>query len=418
MPDRQNFKFPKRFLWGAATSAHQAEGGNYNQWSIWELENAKSLATQAPYQFDDLENWSDIKKDATNPANYVSGKAANHYELYEQDIELLQRMNMNAYRFSIEWSRIEPEQGAWNVSEVEHYRKVLEACRKRGITPVVTLFHFSLPVWFAEMGGFEKKSNVRLFADFAERVLQELGDAVTYVITVNEPVVYATECYREGRWPPQGQSWLRMRRVIVNLALAHNMVASRLHENSRRYKVSVAKNSVYVYPGDDSILSVQTAAFLQYLQDDYYLKKVIKSCDFLGINFYFGDRIYGYRTHNPDNRFNDVGWDMQPQLIQRVLERLSEKYDKPILITENGLADSADAHRQWWITQTIIAMQKAMANGVELIGYIHWSLLDNFEWDKGTWPRFGLIKVDYRTMKRTPRASAVWFAKILKKIRG
>jgi beta-glucosidase len=157
---------------------------------------------------------------------------------------------------------------------------------------------------------------------------------------------------------------------------------------------------------------------MQYQRDDMFLRKVIKQCDFLGVNYYFSERVYGYRVHNPDERLNDLGWDMQPQYLERALERLSEKYKKPIIVTENGLADASDEDRQWWLMQTILAMQRAMRNGVELLGYFHWSLTDNFEWDKGYWPRFGLYAVDYRTMERTPRPSAVWFAKVLKKVRG
>lgn len=418
MPNRPEFKFPKKFLWGVATSAHQVEGVTHNQWSVWELENAKSLATQAPYQYDDLENWPDIKRAATNPENYVSGKATNHYELYERDIELVARMNMNAFRFSIEWSRIQPEEDVWKASEVDHYRAVLAACKKRGIEPIITLFHFTLPVWFTEKGGFEKASNVKYFVQFAERIMPELGAGVKYVVTINEPEVYATESYLEGHWPPQQQSKLKWRRVMVNLAKAHNQIAQKLHAQSRRYKVSIAKNSDYIYPGDDAWLSVRAASIAQYMQDDYFIKKVIKQCDFLGVNYYFADRIYGYRRHNPDQRVNDLGWDMQPQMLANALERLSERYKKPIMILENGLADADDASRKWWLTQTILAMKQALEKGVDLIGYMHWSLTDNFEWDKGFWPRFGLFEVDYQTYKRTPRPSAVWFAKLIKKLRA
>ena len=205
MPQRPKLSFPKRFLWGVSTSAHQIEGGNHNQWSVWELENAKSLAAQAPYQYDDLANWPDIRSAAKSASNYVSGKAANHYTLYEQDIQLVKKMNMNAFRFSVEWSRIEPEQGVWNAEAVEHYKSVLAELKKQDIEPIVTLFHFTLPVWFAKLGGFEKRANVDHFVNFSERILAELGSAVKYVITINEPEVYAIESYYRAKWPPQVQ---------------------------------------------------------------------------------------------------------------------------------------------------------------------------------------------------------------------
>ncbi len=417
MPSSPRLQFPKHFLWGASTSAHQMEGGLHNQWSVWELENAKSLAAQASYHYNDLTNWSHVMNAAKSPANYVSGKATNHYQLYEQDIELVKKLNMNTFRFSVEWSRVQPQIDAWNSEAVDHYKDVLKACERRGVEPVMTLFHFSLPVWFAEMGGFEHRRNVRYFVQFCERILQEIGPSVRYVITINEPEVYANQSYSRGEWPPQVQSTTRFLRVLNNLARAHNQAADKIHALSRKYKVSIAKNSSYVYPGDNAWLSVRAAGLIQYLKDDYFLKKIVKRSDFIGVNYYFSERVYGYRIHNPDLRLSDVGWDLEPADLEYALERLHEKYHMPILITENGLADEGDTNREWWLMQTVLAMQKALDKGVNLLGYIHWSLMDNFEWDKGFWPRYGLFAVDYKTQQRTPRKSAVRLARLLKRIR-
>lgn len=416
--DKQPLSFPKKFLWGASVAAHQVEGNTHNQWTVWELEHAKALAAQARYHYGDLEHWEEYKVQANNPNNYISGAATNHYELYERDFDVLQKMNMNAFRFSVEWSRIEPEEGVWNAEAIDHYKEYVAALKKRDIEPMLTLFHFTLPVWFAEKGGFEHRKNVQYFTRFAEKIVSELGASIKYVITINEPEVYATESYFAGNWPPAVQSKKRWWSVMKNLAHAHRQTAKAIHGMNRRYKVSIAKNSNFYYAGDDSLLSRKSTDIMQYLQDDYFLKKVVKDCDFIGVNYYFSNRVYGYRVHNPDERTSDLGWDLSPANLEQALERLHEKYDLPLIITENGLADAADEHRQWWITQTIIAMQKAMARGVRLDGYMHWSLLDNFEWDKGKWPRFGLLEVDYDTFKRKPRPSAVWFAKVLKKIRS
>ena len=417
MQKKPNLAFPKKFLWGAATSAHQVEGNTHNQWSVWELENAKSKAAQASHQWDDLESWEDIQPEATNPRNYVSGDGADHYNLYEHDFDLLKKMNMNAFRFSIEWSRVEPNEGAWNAAAIEHYKKYVTELKKRNIEPIVTLFHFTLPTWFAALGGFEKRSNVRYFVRFADKIIRELGVEVRYIVTINEPEVYAYESYHMGNWPPNITSKKISLRVLSNLAYAHNQAAAAIHAINRRYKISIAKNSVFFYAGDDALLSRKTTDVMQYAQDDYFLKKVIASCDFLGVNYYFSHRVYGYRVHDPNTRVSDLGWDLSPVNIQFALERLYEKYNLPIIITENGLADAQDQHRQWWITQTLIGMQRAMDSGVKLEGYLHWSLLDNFEWDKGFWPRFGLFKVDYKTKKRVPRKSAVWFARVIKHLR-
>lgn len=410
--------FPKKFLWGVSSSAHQIEGSQHNQWSVWELENAKTLAAKAEYQFGDLENWSSIKPVAKKADNYVSSTATNHYHDYAGDFDLAKKMHMNAWRFSIEWSRFQPSSPEeWDASASEHYRQYISELHRRGLEPVVTLFHFTLPVWFAEMGGFERRANVKYFVAFAERLLSELGPNVKYIITINEPEVYAVESYLQGHWPPQRQSWRTTRAVLNNLALAHRKIAKIAHEKSRRFKVSIAKNSAFVYPGDDAWLTVRSAAWRQFIQDDYFLRKVAKYCDFLGINYYFSSRVYGYREHNPNEKVSDLGWDMHPADIARVVERVYEKYKLPIMITENGLADDKDEHRQWWISQTLIALSKVVKENIPLIGYLHWSLTDNFEWDKGYWPHFGLFSVDYSTMKRTPRRSAVWYARVLKKIR-
>ncbi len=416
--DKSPFTFPKRFLWGAATAAHQVEGGNHNQWTFWELENAKARAAQAEYHIDDFESWPRIKNQAKDPTNYVSDGLANHYDRYEEDFDLLGKMHMNAYRFSVEWSRVEPQEGAWSPEAIQHYKDYVHSLSKRGIEPIVTLFHFTLPVWFVEMGGFEKRSNVKYFTRFAEKIIRELGADIRYVITINEPEVYAAESYYLREWPPAVGSKYKFWRVTNNMALAHRQAAKVIHGINRRYQVSVAKNSNYFYAGDNAWLSRVSAAVYQYFQDDYIIKKYIKHCDFLGVNYYQSQRIYGYRIHNPMEKVSDVEWTLAPADIQHTLERLNTKYHKPMIITENGLADNQDINRQWWITQTLIGMQKAMTNGVKLEGYLHWSLIDNFEWAYGKWPRFGLAEINYETGGRTLRPSAKWFGRIIKKIRG
>ncbi len=419
MQEKDNkLKFPKNFLWGSATSAHQVEGGNYNQWTVWELENAKVKSAQAEYQYGDFENWASIEKYAKQPNNYVSGLLTNHYENYAQDFKFLQKMNMNAYRFSIEWSRIEPREGVWSAKEIGHYRDYLDSLKSLDIEPIVTLFHFTLPVWFAEKGGFEKRSNVKYFTRFVKKIVSELGSRFKYVITINEPEVYASASYYFQDWPPAKQSPYKLWRVLNNLAYAHRESAKIIHGISTRYKVSIAKSSAYYYPGDNAFLSQISAKIANYFKENYFINKTIKYCDFLGINYYQSNRYCGSRVHNPDKNLSDLNWDMQPADIQFVLEGLYEKYKVPIIITENGLADAEDKDRKWWIYETIIAMQKAIKNGVKLQGYLHWSLMDNFEWAYGKWPRFGLVEVNYKTGEKKLRKSAEWFGRVIKKIRN
>lgn len=405
-------------MWGASMSAHQVEGGNYNQWTVWEQENAASLAARAPYQYGELDNWADIKRLATAPANYVSGRAVDHYKRYDEDFALARKLHLNTLRVSIEWSRLEPEEGVWDAEAVEHYRRYLTSMLDHGVTLVVTLFHFTLPVWFADKGGFAQRSNIPYFTRFVEKVLDEYGQHLRYIITINEPTVYASQSYLLGQWPPAMQSKRTFTTVLHNLMLAHNRSAKIIRQRSRKYQVSMAHNVSHIYAGDDAYLSEATAKYLNYWKNHYVIKRTVKTSTFIGLNYYFSERVYGYRVHNPHDHVNDMGWDMQPSDIQYVLEELADRYQKPVLITENGLADASDEQRAWWLQQTLSAVHQAMKNGVSCLGYLHWSLLDNVEWDKGRWPRFGLVEVDYRTMQRTPRPSAALYAKMIAKLTG
>ncbi|MGH7196280.1 MAG: glycoside hydrolase family 1 protein [Candidatus Saccharimonadales bacterium] len=409
-------KFPKRFFWGAASAAHQVEGGNHNQWSVWELENAKVLAETAKYQANYLPTWDEIKPEATDPNNYISGKATNHYKLYEQDFALLKKLNMNAWRFSIEWSRIEPEEGSWDAGAIEHYRTYLRRLKELNIEPIVTLWHWTVPVWFEEKGGFTKRANIKYFVRFVERVFEELGRDFRYVITLNEPEVYVAKSFFVAEWPPQVRNNWQGFWVLMNLLSAHKKIYRVAKNSGRKYKVSIAKNSAYHYAGDDAKLSQWTAQIMKWASDYFILNRIKRHLDFIGLNYYFSNRYYGYRMHNPEDLVSDVGWSMRPADIEFILKELSDRYELPIIITENGLADRDDEYRKWWLMQTLAAMHRALQGGVKLEGYLHWSLTDNFEWSSGFWPRFGLAEVDYTTSKRKLRPSAVWFGSIIKKL--
>lgn len=415
---KQKYTFPARFLWGASTSAHQVEGGNHNQWSVSELENAKSRALQAAYKLNELPAWDEIKAEATKPSNYVSGRASDHYRRYEEDFDIVAKLNMNAFRFSIEWSRIEPEEGRWDLHEIEHYREVLRALRRRKIEPVVTLFHWTMPVWFAEKGGFEKRANIDYFVRFAEKVLDELGESIRLVCTFNEPEVYVAQGWLSGEWPPHKKSeTLRAFWTYWNIARSHNRVAAMAHRRSRRFKCGVSKNCADHYAGDSKLTSKLMVMMMQYVEDYWFLNRIRRRMDWLGLNYYFANRYLNGKQSNPNERLSDLGWDMQPDNVQFVLQRLYRRYKKPIILTESGVADRGDRYRRWWIAHTIDAMHKAMQGGVRVEGYLHWSLLDNFEWAYGKWPRFGLVEVDYRTGERTVRPSAIWFGKVIQSLR-
>lgn len=420
MAAKQTYTFPKRFLWGAATSAHQVEGGTHNQWSVSELEHAKTRAKQAEYTLNSLPDWPEIQKDASRPSNYVSGRATDHYHRYEADFDLLQTLHMNAFRFSIEWSRIEPAEGVWDEAAIEHYRAYIMALKKRGIEPLMTLFHWSVPVWFAEKGGFEKRANIRYFERFADKVLREYEPLLRLVCTFNEPEVYVAQGWLDqGQWPPHKRGQYRLAIwTYFNIAAAHNRVARAGHRVSRRLKFSVSKNCAHHYAGDSSWKSRWMVRLNTYLYDYVFLNIIRRRMDWLGLNYYFTNRYIQGRVVNENSRVNDLGWEMRPDDIRYVLERLYKKYHTPIIVTENGVADHHDQYRRWWIAHTIDAIHQAMKHGVKVEGYLHWSLLDNFEWAYGHWPQFGLVEVDRRTFERTLRPSAKWFGRVLKNLRG
>lgn len=421
MKDKQPplpLNFPKSFLWGAASAAHQVEGGNHNQWSVWELEHAKVLAQQAPYQSKYLPKWDEIKAEAVRPENYVSGRATDHYHRYPEDFAIIKKLNMNAWRFSIEWSRIEPEEGAWSAEAIEHYRTYLQKLKQMGIEPIVTLWHWTTPVWFDQKGGFMRRANIQYFVRFAAKVFEELGREFRYVITLNEVDSYVGEGFIEAKWPPQIHSKWKGFWTLMHLLSAHKKVYKLAHQAGRKYKVSIAKNSAYQYAGDDAWLSRLTAALAKWGSDYFILNRIKRHLDFLGVNYYFSNRYYGYRQHNANELVNDMGWDMQPANIEPVVKDLYDRYNLPILITENGVADRDDEYRKWWITQTLMALNRAMQAGVKIDGYLHWSLTDNFEWSSGFWPRFGLVAIDYKTLKRNIRPSGLWFGGVIKKLRS
>ncbi len=405
--------------WGASTSAHQVEGGNHNQWSVWELENASELATNSENKYAHwLPRWDDIKEQAQDPRNYVSGKADDHYGRYEEDFDILTSLNMNAYRFSIEWSRIEPEEGKWDEAEIEHYRKYLKALKKRKIEPFVTLWHWTMPIWFVEKGDFEKRSNVKYFVRFVEKITEELGDLFTYSVVLNEPNTYVGMSYGLNEWPPQDRGRLRLLIAYKNLALAYKKSYKVIKDIRPTHRVGLAMQFSYFYSGDEGVVSSVVSKLGTWLTDWYFIDRTAMQHDYIGFNYYQSNRIVGTKLENTNEFQNDYGWNMQPSDIQYLLEETHQKYKLPIVILENGLADKDDKDRKWWIEKTMEAMDRAIDNGVQIDGYLHWSLLDNFEWADGYWPKFGLVEVDRKTQKRTVRPSAKWFGEQIKSVRN
>lgn len=411
-------KFPKRFFWGASCSSHQVEGNTHNNWSVWELENAKSLAQSAQYKISDLPIWPEIKDDATRPENYVSGIAVDHYNRYELDFDIAQKLNFNAFRFSIEWSRIEPQEGQWDASEIQHYRDYIAALKKRGLEPFITLFHWSVPTWFSEMGGFEHARNVKYFVRFAEKILQELGQDLRYITTINEPDSLVLMGYVTLDHPPQHHSYIKAFWVYRNLLKAHKDIYKIGKRMTRRFKIGFTKSYAWLRPGDESRMTRIGIRVDFWLRDDAVLSYVGRKTDFIGLNYYFSDRHTGIRVSSTQENVSDLGWEMRPEDLEHVIRRLWKRHKKPIIITESGVADKNDSYRQQWIMRSIMVMNAAMKDGADVFGYLHWAMTDNFEWAYGRWPRFGLVEIDYdNDLKRKVRKSAIWYGKAIKKMR-
>lgn len=405
--------------WGASTSAHQVEGRNHNQWSVWELAQARELADTAPAKLAHwLPRWADIEAQATDPTNYVSGIGVDHYDCYEEDLDIAKNLNLNAFRFSIEWSRIEPEEGKFNEAEIEHYKSVLRALQKRGIEPFVCLWHWTMPEWFVQRGGFERRENVEYFVRFCEKVMTQLKGQVKYVVTLNEPNVYTGLSYYQGEWPPQLTSRLVAFRVYRNLIKAHKQTYKALKSIDRQLKLGIAQHITHFYSGDNKLLSKTITKLSDPTWNWWFFDRTKNYHDFIGVNYYQSNRLVGWRTDNPNEKQNDLGWDMQPANIEHVLVEADKRYKLPIIVTENGVADNRDVHRQWWLERTFTGMARAIEQGVRVDGYMHWSLIDNFEWAYGYWPRFGLVEIDRETLSRKVRPSANWYRDFIKTVQA
>jgi beta-glucosidase len=415
----QSKLFGPDFLWGASTAGHQVEGGNHDQWTVWELENAAQLAKTAHQRLGWLPDWPKIETKASEPKNYISGRGVEHYKRYKKDFELLKELNLNAFRFSVEWSRLEPEPGDWDAAAIEHYHDYIDELLARGIEPVLNIWHWTMPVWFTNLGGFAKKSNLKYFENFVQKIADEYGHKVRYIITINEPNVYASFGYLTGEWPPNEKSWPTFLTVYWNLTRAHNRAYKILKKNCPKLQIGVAAQLANVQAKrPHNIIDEAMTKWMRYFWNWWFLNRIKRRQDFIGLNYYFTDYYKGIKALNPKLPLNDLGWYMEPEGIYPLLLRTWVRYKKPIIISENGVADENDQYRRWWLEESMVAMERALSEGVDLRGYLHWSLLDNFEWAYGWWPRFGLVAVDMRDMKRTIRPSAKWWANWLKEARN
>jgi beta-glucosidase len=417
-----NLKFPENFLWGAAASAHQVEGGNCNDWSEWEKENAGRLAREAKNRW---QSWQQERfPEMFRPENYVSGRACGHYSRFREDFDLAKSSGHNAHRFSLEWSRIEPEEGRFNEEEIEHYRQVLLALKERGLEPFVTLWHWTNPLWVRDSGGWENEKTVGHFLRYAKRVFDEYRDLAKFWIPLNEPGTQVSYGYIFGSQPPAVKNKLRANKVLKNLMSAHKEVFRLNRTGAYGYQIGCSHFMFFNKAHKNRPWNILAAKIFDYVADSRFFRIYGDFSDFFGIQYYqpnfinfkIGGRIAGLLENKEPRRwFNDLGWEIFPEGIYRVVKKAA-KYGKPIYITENGLPDAEDSHRRKFIEEHLRWLHKAIAEGVDVRGYFHWSLLDNFEMPevRGFWPRFGLFEMDYRTSERRKRPSADYYASICK----
>ncbi len=399
-------QFPRNFLWGAASSAYQVEGNNANS-DWWHWEKAVGLEE-------------------------TSGDACRHYELFKQDFDLAKSLHHNAHRLSVEWSRIEPEEGKFSQKEINHYIEVIAYLRQLGIEPLVTLHHFTNPLWFAKLGGWENRKAAEYFLRFSVKVAEALSDRVNFWLTINEPMVYVYHAYILGAWPPQEKSLAKSRRVTRNLINAHIKVYRAIHDIYKQKglfkpSVSIAKNMQFFMPSRNNFINRLAVSVRDKSFNMDFLNKLsaAKTLDFIGVNYYTRSLVdvrglslkhflldIGTDTKNALKK-NSLGWDIYPDGLYQLLLKL-KKYNLPVIITENGVCTGDDKARWDFIAEHLKSVYRAIQEGVKITGYLYWSLTDNFEWDKGFSPRFGLMNIDYKTYARGIRDSAKKFSDVCK----
>lgn len=426
-------KFKPDFLLGAATAAHQVEGNNTNS-DCWVLEHIPHSSYAEP-----------------------SMDAVDHYNRYEDDIKLLANAGLNAYRFSIEWARIEPENGRFEKTEIEHYRKVIRCCKENGVEPIVTMHHFSSPKWLIATGGWEAESTVAYFARYCRYVAEQLGSELNYVCTINEANMGLQVAAIAKRYMRQMQSnraqtsaadkanqvegtvqlGLNIESVIVSMKAgaiesakafgvgdprkvqvftsqrtpegdilimrAHQTAKKAIQEACPHIKVglTLSLHDIQAQPGcEEEAAKEWNEEFLHYLP-------YIKDDDFLGVQNYTRSRVGpdGIIPTPEGAELTQMNYEFYPEALANVLRRVAEEFKGELIVTENGIATADDTRRTEFIRRALAGVQGCMDDGIPVKGYMYWSLLDNFEWQKGYSMTFGLIAVDRATQTRHPKDS-------------
>jgi len=398
------YKFPENFLWGAATASHQIEGGLSNNWTRWEQSNAERLAKTG------------LNPLAQDPENYISNSkySPESFKYWKRDLEVMKKLDLKAYRLSVEWSRIQPKKGVFCKEEIDYYKRYLKLLKMSGIKVVLTCWHWSIPLWLEQEGGLLSKDIFNYFNKYVRFLVQELSEYVDYWITINEPESFVFS-YLFGSWPPGVKNPLIFHKVFMRiLPKMHTGAYYEIKNLDPKKPVSLAKSISYISAYNCMPWNKLVAYLYDWYVNKLFLDKTLKYMDYMGINFYFYNKLGVRGIKNDNDKVSDLGWWLQPEKLYNVVLDVYKRYKKPIFITENGLADNDDTLREWWIEESVKAMYKAISENVSIIGYLHWSLLDNFEWDKGYWPKFGLVSIDSKTKERVIKKSGLYYSEIIR----
>jgi beta-glucosidase len=380
--------FPDGFQWGTATAAHQIEGGNWNN-DWWAWEHTAGSGCVEP-----------------------SGDACDSWHRWDADVALVAELGLGAYRFSIEWSRIEPEEGEWSPASIDHYRRQCEALLARGLDPVVTFHHFTSPRWVAALGGWTAPDTAKRFADFCHRAAGDLGDVVRRACTINEPNIVSIHGHLTGVFPP-GLRDAETRRTVNGVFVdAHRRAVQAIRAAAPGVPVGLTL-SMTDYQAVDGGESRRDR--IRYRMEDEFLEATTGD-DFLGVQTYTRSRI------GPDGPLGNedgvdaliMGYEFWPDALAATIRRAWEvtNGELPIIVTENGIGTDDDDQRRRYVRRALEGVLDCIDEGIDVRGYTYWSLLDNFEWAFGYGPRFGLVEVDRTTFARTPKPSARWLASV------
>lgn len=389
--------FPPDFLWGSATAAHQVEGGNTNN------------------------DWWDWEHTAGSPAKESSGDGIDHFSRYDEDFALLAGLGHNAHRLSLEWSRIEPAEGEFSAAALDHYERVLESLARHGLTAFVTMYHFTLPRWFAARGGWLADDAVELFGRFVARVGERLGDLIPYACTVNEPQIIPIAAYATGVFPPGHRDLDEARTVNSRLINAHRQATAALRAGRGQPKIGTCLQLPPIEPlrpGDPA--DVEVADLLRSQMVDAHLDDLKSEGDvgdWVGLQYYTRVRVDASlpNVHAPapaGAETTQMGWEVYPAGFGQMLRSIG-RVGLPVIVTENGIATTSDSQRIDFLASHLGELKSALDAGIDIRGYLYWSAFDNFEWAHGYTPRFGLIGIDRNDgLRRLVRPSARAYGRV------